>query len=274
MISRRAPKVFFSSYRPPQSNGKSSGQFRQMIIVVLVIIGGYFLTRLPVFQIQHIELSGNPSPAIKTELEKLKGQSLLSAASSNKVREILANNISILNLECDKGIPNTLRCAVAFRQPQFIWQSNSNRYYVDKEGYAYAKVDEDNTTPKAIVSGERSLSNALVAIEDRKKLTVKPGDLLMSEEVVEIFQNIAEHLEQAGIEVDGYFVNTSVLHPGVVASKRADNKPFPKQKIDIYFSASYPVENQIKILDKLLSKSASKIKSYVDLRTAGYIYYK
>lgn len=260
MINRRSPKVFFSSYRPPQKSEKSPGQMRQLVIVALVIVGGYFLTRLPVFQIQHVEVSGDSNELTKRQLNELIGQSLLSAAASNKVREIISGDISILSLNCDKGIPNTLRCTVAFRQPKFVWQTGTNRFYIDEQGYAYAKADKS----------EKSLK----IVEDRKQLPVKTGDLLMSEEVVDIFQELALILKEQGIEIDGYFINTSVLHPGVVASGRSGGKPFPKQKIDIYFSASYPAKNQVEILNKILSKDAGKIKKYIDLRTAGYVYYK
>jgi hypothetical protein len=232
---------------------------RQMLIVALIIVGGYFLTRLPIFQIQNIELTGQSNSVLTKELEELKGQSLLSAAASNKVREITLANISILDLHCDKGIPNTLRCAVAFRQPKFVWQTSSGSYLVDSEGYAYAKANTDTD---------------LVTISDRKGLKVEVGDQLMSEEVVAIFESIDENLDKRGIKVDSYFVNTSVLHPGVTASKRSGSKNFPKQKTDIYFSASYPIATQVEILDKLLSKSSNSIKQYIDLRTAGYIYYK
>jgi hypothetical protein len=259
MISRRPPKVFFSSYRPPQAQEKPSGQFRQMAIVILVIVGGYFLTRLPVFQIRNIVLLGGEGRGISEKLETLKGESLLSGATSQKIAEILEGDFGVLNLQCDKGIPNTLRCQATLREPLLVWVTGQSRYLVDKQGYAYAEATGKLTQK---------------SVEDRKHLPVAIGQQVISEEIVQILQRIEQNLTNEKIKVDGYFVNTSPLHPGVVSSGRSDGLPFPKQKIDILFSASYPVDIQSRLLSQVLEENAVKIKSYVDLRTAGYIYYK
>ena len=104
MYRQKTPKVFFSSYRPKKSKAENQGQFKKLIIVGLIIVGGYFLTRLPIFQIKNININIVDNPEVVSELNELLGQSILSSGVASKVREIENNHVELISLRCDKGI--------------------------------------------------------------------------------------------------------------------------------------------------------------------------
>lgn len=259
MNRRRTPKVFFSSYRPKKPQLENKSQFKQIFVVILIVVGGYFFTRLPVFQIKNIDITNIKSVEVISELNELKGQSILSAGIANKVREIQKTHIQLINLNCDKGIPNTLRCQADEREPIFIWKSGDKSFLIDYDGIAYKTVGD--------VEG-------VIMVEDRANIDINLGDLVMSEEIVSIYKDIITYLEEFGFVVDNLYVKISPLHPGVIVSARKDNKPFTPNKIEVEFSASYPINTQVKLLSQLIETKAGLIKERVDLRTPGYIYYK
>ncbi|MEX2361594.1 MAG: hypothetical protein WD544_00180, partial [Patescibacteria group bacterium] len=225
----------------------------------IIVVGGYFLTRLPVFQIDSVELNNINNQEIIDQLNTLKGKSIISSATAVTIEKIRESSVEVIDIHCDKGIPNKLRCTAELRAPVFIWQSSQKDYFIDKVGVAYRSV---------------SSSGDLTIIEDRKKLPVKIGEQVMSEEMVNIYQSITETLSEKKIVISNFFIDISPFHPGVVASKRLDKLPFPAKPIEILYSSSYPVSIQTQLLSQTLENKSSKITKYIDLRTPGYIYYK
>ena len=258
MHKQRTPKVFFSSYKPKQPTTKNPGQFNKLIIVGLIIIGGYFLTRLPIFQIKNININIVDNTEVVSELNELLGQSILSSRVASKIREIESNHVELISLRCDKGIPDTLRCIAIQRIPTFAWSTNGIRYLIDEKGFAYKVADKEK----------------VIVIEDRANITVNLGEQLMSEEIVLIYKDIETYLVEDGYVIDEFFIKGSALHPGVVTGSRQGGKPFPPQAVEVEFSASYPISVQIKLLSQTIETKAGLIKEKIDLRTPGYIYYK
>ncbi len=262
-MARRTPKVFYSSYSQTQrsiSGGStmSPGQFRQLLIVAIIIIGGYFLTRLPVFQIKTVTITGTDDPALIGELNSLVGYSILSASVTQKVQEVSQAHPELEKLDCIKGIPDTLRCVAELRQALLGWRTNGQTYLLDQHGVAY----------------QQTTSPAVLVVEDRKNVVVALGDRPISSEVLDVYRVLQSGLTANGYVVDKFFVNTSVLHAGVVVSSRAVGLPFPANPIELEFSLSYPVSIQISTLNKLLESKSGQIGLRVDLRTPGYLYYK
>lgn len=263
MINRRVPKVFFSSYSQTQRgqsnfSGQSSGQLRQLIIVTVIIVGGYFFTRLPVFQIKTIEINPAIDAAIRQELDSLKGQSILAAAVTNRIDEIALAHPELEKIDCIKGIPDRLRCQVRLREPSLGWATAGTVYLLDQHGVAY-QITTSDTVP---------------VVEDRKNLKLTIGDQPISSEVLLGYRSIQSSLTESGYTIDKFFVNTSVLHVGVILSARAVGLPFPANPIEVEFSLSYPAAIQINILNLLLNSKSSQIHTRIDLRTPGYLYYK
>lgn len=263
MANRRTPKVFYSSYSQTQRGRfgpetAQPGQLRQLLIVAIIIVGGYFLTRLPVFQVKTIALEGSDDAALIAELDSLKGRSILSAGVTEKVQEVGAAHPELGELSCIKGIPNTLRCAATVRQAQLGWLTNGQVFLLDQYGIAF----QQTATP------------AVPVVEDRKNVAVALGDQPISSEVLIIYQDIKTRLAESGYTIEKFFVNTSVLHAGVIVASRSPGLPFPAHPIEVEFSLSYPVSIQISTLNKLLESKSGQIGSRVDLRTPGYLYYK
>lgn len=251
--------MFYSSYNPKKSQSEDKNKLKRIFIVVLIVVGGYFFTRLPVFQIKNIDTAKVKSAVVIEELNELIGKSILSAGVANKVFEIQNTHIELIELRCDKGIPDTLKCRSEEREPAFIWQTGEKKFLIDSNGLIY-------------MNGEGILG--VITIEDRANIEIDLGDNVISEEMVLIYKNIITSLEKFSFVVDNFYVKTSPLHPGVVISARKDDKLFSPNKIEVEFSASYPVDTQAKLLSQLMETKAGLIKERVDLRTPGYIYYK
>lgn len=259
MTRGKTPKVFFSSYRPPKPPVQSSGQFRQLLIVAVIIVGGYLFARLPIFQIDTIVVEGTDNPEIIARLEELKGSSILSSAIAGKVAEMLQEQSEVLILDCNKGIPDTVRCHVTEREAMFGWQSGGKSFLVDETGTAYK---------------EAALPTGVVPIEDRANLPVELGSTVMSEELVGIYQSISGGLAEKGVILDRFFIRSSPLHPGAVITGRSNGLPFPAKAIEAEFSVNYPVAYQLQLLTSLLDTKSANIASRIDLRTPGYLYYQ
>lgn len=261
MNRRRAPKIFFPPYKVKKPLLESSQQFKQLIIVVAIVVGVYFFTRLPVFQIKNIDTATIENPEVVSKLNKLLGQSILSPDIANKIREIENSHFEIFDLHCDKGIPDTLRCKIEQRVPIFSWNTGGLVYLIDREGFAYKLMNDMDTV---------SIDN----IVDRSNIEVTVGDQVMSEEIVTIYAEITTILKENNFIIDSLFVKSTALHPGAVLSGRQDGQPFALNKIEVEFSASYPIGIQIKLLSQIIETKAGLIKEKVDLRTPGYVYYK
>ncbi len=260
--NRRTPKVFYSPYSQNQRQSlaptRSPGQLKQLFIVGVIIIGGYFLTRLPVFQVRTIVLAGSNNPELTIQLDGLKGSSILSGAIAERVAQIERHYPELEMLECIKGIPNTLRCQATERQPQLAWQTGGHMYLLDGGGVAYQITEAPNVP----------------IVEDRKNVAVKLGDQPINGEILSIYRDIQTKLTESGYTVGRFFVNTSVLHAGAVLTSRAAGSPFPANPIEVELSLSYPVSIQVVMLNQLLETKSSQISNRVDLRTPGYLYYK
>lgn len=261
-MQRRTPKVFFSSYKPPKSGGSSplSKQLKPLIAVAIIVIAGLFISRLPVFQVQNVEIEGIENTEAIDRLMSFKGQSIFSSSIQQKTLRILDESPELADLRCRKGIPNTISCSGVLRQPTLVWQVGESRYLVDELGYAYKVVAEDMN---------------LMAVEDRALAEIELNQPVVNSDIINAFKNIQKELSDIGLVVDRFFINTSMYYPGVlVSSAEGSQINLSSGQIEIILSVSYPIELQTRLINRFIDGGAERATQYIDLRTPGYIYYQ
>jgi hypothetical protein len=252
------PKVFNATYKPPkvsQPNG-SNRPIRPLLFVGVVLVGGLLISRLPFFQIKHVDVRNSPSIAITELAQSLIGQSIFSNKIQTLARKALEEYPILESFSCTRGLPATVRCEAKAREARFVWKTNDKSYLLDKSGYIF--IESTNET--------------LPILEDRAGKAVSIGEEVTSEETVAAYDQLVALLSKDGITVSQLFITESFYQFGAVISARAD-KTFPGSPITVLFTTSYPVESQVTVLSKVLDERSAQIKERIDLRVPGNVYF-
>lgn len=252
------PKVFNATYKPPkasQPNG-SNRPIRPLLFVGVVLVGGLLISRLPFFQIKHVDVRNSPSIAITELAQSLIGQSIFSNKIQTLARKALEEYPILESFSCTRGLPATVRCEAKAREARFVWKTGDKSYLLDKSGYIFTEFTNEK----------------LPILEDRAGKAVSIGEEVTSEETVAAYDQLVALLLKDGITVSQLFITESFYQFGAVISARAD-KTFPGSPITVLFTTSYPVESQVTVLSKVLDERSAQIKERIDLRVPGNVYF-
>lgn len=245
----RQPKV----YVPPKEQVPFAlpKYLKWSIIILIIIIGlGYLLFFSPIFKIRHVEIIGNSSPAVAQLLNSFKSQNIFRLDSS-KIQEDLEKNFpEYLEIKVSRGIPNILRTQFTARQAKIVWQSDSNYYLVDKDAYAFLKIDNPPAN--------------LIKTIDNKNIPVDLPGQIASNNFIDFLENSKTKLSALQITVDHFEVNETTFQVTAVT----DNN------IKIIFDVTRNITDQIDAFDKVYQEHKDEIKQYIDLRVEGKVYYQ
>lgn len=264
---RRTPKVFGTSYQPP-SRTKANSTFRPTAVslqpvfrVVLLVLLLFGLSRLPVFRIKHVAIEGADNAQLQTDLQALVGQSIFSRKIGQVTEHWLHTEGSLAILSCHKGLPSSLSCRAALRQPSLIWQQSGKEFLVDKDGVLYAEKGPGPLT--------------VPVVQDQIGSTNQLGTNVASTEVIEQITRLKKTLEEQGIVISRFFITDSLYQVGVIIGgyKNTDNQPVTKE-LTALFASTQPIDAQAKVLRILLRERGGQITTRIDLRIPGYVYYK
>ncbi|HUD20663.1 MAG TPA: hypothetical protein VMQ44_01180 [Candidatus Saccharimonadales bacterium] len=261
---QRTPKVFNASFRPPRQRLDLS-QYKSLwpfVVVLLIIVAIFLASRLPVFTIRSVEVSGTIDQGIIGHLEDLKGQSLFSRQVSQVRLDILKSNSSVADVDCRRGIPDYLRCAVSMRTPALIWRSGGIDYLADSHSLLYAQYLQT--------------SQQLPIVEDRSATKAAVGQTVANSDLVKIFTDTNTKLNQAGFVVSELFINDTVYQVGaVVTGSTSSDLPYPAGKtISLLMTINTPIDAQITAAKQILKDKGGQVNAQIDLRVPGYAYVK
>lgn len=251
----RTPKVFATSYRPPQpKNPLLPKAWRGIAIVVAAVIVITLIARLPYFQLRHISLDGTDDQELINELNELLGHSIFSNLAERRLEQIRFDNPSIDRLECKRGLPDTLRCSITYRQPQLLWQIGSEQFLVDESGVLYGKKSTE--LPELLV------------VEDPLTTNAQVGNQVASVEVVTSFKVLREALAAKQLPPLSLTLSESLYQ---VSAKIG--LPSGKQ-INALFLLTGPLNSQVASLEATIREKGDSIGQYVDVRVSGYVFTK
>jgi len=247
---RRTPKIFGTSYQPPRQNRFDIKPFRPILIVAALFLIITLIPRIPLFTIRTVEINELNDSDVTLVLRQLVGQSLFSRNVSATVHHIEETNVTISQLNCQRGIPHSLHCQVSYRQPVLLWKAGDTYFAVDASGLVFSQSP--------------SPTSGLTIVEDQRSQHVALNQIVLSSGAIEAYQKLATLLQAKGIIVKNLFVNESLYQIGAVL---ADNRT-------ALFVIHYPLDTQVALLAQILQEKNNEIEQRIDLRVPGYIYYQ
>ena len=261
MAIRRTPKVFNSSYQPPRS--AQPGQYRSLrplIWLTIVVAAVILISRLPVFTIKEVLVQGIDDQSVTDKLTSVRGHSIFSPFINGTVEQVRAGNPHINNVDCRRGLPDTVRCTVTLRVPSLVWLHSGKTWLVDVDGFIYA----EGSVPD------------LPVIEDRSPAVVATGETVASREVITQYRELRDGLVKDGFGLTGMFITESLYQVGAILTN--NNQPevnwAPKSPVTVLFVTTYSLESQRQALKEVLAQKKESITGRIDLRVPGYVYTK
>lgn len=247
-IIQRVPKVFQA---PHEEDKPVWPRFVKIAIIFMLLAGSiiYLLLFSKVFQVKNIEIVGSPSDAVKEKLESLKGKNIFSFNASQLEEEIISHNQNYFSVKVYRGLPDTVRVKFQDREPRIIWQTQSNKYFVDKE---------------AVLFQETKDSNGLPIVEDTNDLAIEIPTQIATAGFVEFIRLANSSLAEMNIMVLSFEIKETTFQVNAVTDKN----------FEIIFDTLRPLSEQIDAFRAVYEKNGSEIKEYIDLRVKGWVYYK
>ncbi|HSX42171.1 MAG TPA: hypothetical protein VLE93_02375 [Candidatus Saccharimonadales bacterium] len=259
--ARRTPKVFNASYRPPPARLDLS-QYRKLwplFCLLALVVAFYIVGQLPAFRVQTVELAGGGTPELVAALQKLKGDSLLSGTLFADVTRVKNSLPTLSQLNCRRGIPGTLKCAVTLRHATLYWKAGDKIMAVDADGFAYAAA-----TPPT----------GAIIIEDRGGSAPHLGQTVASRQTVEKYVELFTALTSSHLTTSQLFIGDSLFQVGASLTASTDpTVPFAANSpISALFTLDQPATGQVATLIEILKAKHDAIHDHVDLRVPGSAY--
>ncbi len=238
------------NYKPEKKN--SQVNYSQILFIttcLLIVLLIYLLFYSKIFSINNIDLIGDYNQSTVEYVQSLNGKNIF-LFGSRKIKKDIKDKLPIVkDVKVVVGFPNTLKIFLKERDSEFIWESQGEKYLVDKEGIVFAKTDKSD----------------LKLVKDEKNIPVKLGDKIVSYELTNIVRSINVKFPAImGEEIDHYGVGESLFVINV----------YTKSSKKVMFYTQVPLSYQLTVLDELVKHDKDNIKEYVDLRVEGYGYYK
>lgn len=262
MNTRRTPKVFQSNFRPPTISKPSYRSLRPLLWLAVAMLVVFAVSRISIFPIKTIDITGQASEGVRNELEKLKGKGLLSREVKHRLGIIAQTTGELSALECSKGLPSTLKCSATARTPALAWKLGESYFEIDQRGQVYSKVSETQVRP--------------VVIDRTPSSEPAMGTNILSTDLIAIYRDIPELLTKSGYTVDNLFVADSLYQIGAqVTGRKTESLDWlPGKPINFLFSTSYPISDQVQVINQLVDGKRDRITQSVDVRVPGYAYTK
>src|SRR3989344_2242731 len=252
----RNPKLFGSSYVVPSSSSKQprlDKSWRAILLVIILVVAVMLLGRLPVWRLKTVELLGDKSERISTELNGLLGQSIF-ASSVSRVIKKTHSNLEVSEFICRRGLPATLRCTLTLRKPEIIWKTDGAGYLVDSRGVLFAAQPADQTD--------------LLVVEDTQRQPIKLGSIVASPEIISQYRRLVELLATKQLTTKTLLLSES-LYQVTAIIERAGKNP-----IQGLFLLSGDALSQVEALSGVLATKGDSITERIDVRVPGYVYTK
>ena len=144
----------------------------------------------------------------------------------------------------------TLLITVAEHETTIIWQTNNERFMVNRAGVIYDVADDDSP---------------LVVVEDLKNVPVNLNQRIVTTEFIEFVTSVVANLpRKTNLAARRVMVPETTFEIEVVTS----------EGWTIILDATRSFETQLNNLVKVLRNNQSTPKQYVDLRIEDRVYYK
>lgn len=264
IISRRqiknyqSPKVFNQGYKKsvvdkaklPKFNRRALGN---IFILLLVIVGAYWLFYSSYFTISDVMVDGNKtisSDSLKSLIPIGENIFLFSTAGARDKAVLIYPQIK--EIAFFKGIPNAVKIQVVERESKLIWQTNGLRYLIDPDGIVSRQLDATETSDLPVVA-------------DNKNQPVTNGQQILTYDFISFVTEINNNFNQfSNFKATGFSIDETTYDLTINSDSG----------IKVFFDTTRPAAGQLINLQKILVNYRDAIHEYIDLRVDGWGYYK
>lgn len=243
----RTPKVF----QPPRDEEPFSLPkiFKILSLIVILFLGLVYLFFFsPVFQIKNIEIVGSPSDEVRQKLDALKNTNIFSFHAKQLEQEIIAKNQNYLAVKVYRGLPDTVRVKFQDREAKIIWQTQGQRYLVDKDAILFQKSEGISDLPIVV---------------DTRNLDIKIPTQIATANFVDFVKSAHAEINQSNLVIQQFQINETTFQLEAIT-----------EGFKIIFNTLRPLSEQIDAFRTVYEKNQDEIKEYIDLRVEGWVYYK
>lgn len=254
----RIPKII-----APAEENKSSFRFNKnifflILIMAAIILAFYGLFFSSFFRVKNIDLKGtnlvDGEKVKKVAMFALNEEPNIFLYDSNNIEDTIKENFPLIaEVEIQKGIPDTLRIIIIERKPVIVWQSNNQKYLVDKDGLSYLEADANN-------------SKGLPIIIDSQNIPTKLSAKVASRNFLDFVREIIEKITpRTNLKIKELRIEETTFGLTVVTN----------EGYSIFLDTTRSAEIELDDLRRTLAYlNGNKPKEYIDLRVEGWAYYK
>jgi cell division septal protein FtsQ len=231
-------------------------QWRLLLVVIGLVIGGYGLSRL--FAITNVVVNApTHGTEIKEETQKLlqaswKQGNLLTLNDEELVSALQQADPLLRSVEVRRKWFHGITVTAMLKQPSLGWSTGNQRYLLDRDGTAIG----------VLPSG-----SPLAVVNDGSNLPVKVGDRVAPARFVTFVTGLVPALTAEGLGVTSLDIKDTTLDLTV-----STNKGYR-----LVFDTGRTVEEELvdlRAVRTLLTAQKKTPAEYIDLRIAGKAYYK
>lgn len=270
------PRVYPKDYRAKEKKSRKRMIFFILILLFILVLG-YFLFFSPIFKVKEIKISGNraiSSEDIYKSLKDLRFKKVLIffnhdnifLLTKSKLRNILIDRFPrILSIQISKDIfKKNINIQITERKEMGIYCQAQNLseeilggcYYIDNDGVIFEQAPQTSGT-------------LILVIKDYSGKEIKIRDSVLDKELIAKFIELCDVLSsQFSLKALDFVIGNDAIK-----GFRLDTN----EGWYILFDGSRDLESQIRALQLVLEekiKEARKNLEYIDLRIENRVYYK
>lgn len=239
----------------PKEEKKISFSFKSVKYILglgIIIYLVYFVLFSQQFYIKDILVEGSdlvPKDQIIAEVPR---QNIFRLDIIALKAKLINDFPEVREVEIFRGIPDALKIVVNERDGKMVWQSGDKKYLVSSQG----------EITRQVVGTE---GDGLPLVADKKALPVKPGEKLLSSNLVAFVVNIYNGISDAvNVKPDHFEVNETTF----------DLNLYTDAGFYVKLNSLRSSKKQLDNLKLVMIDKRSEIHEYVDLRIDGWAYYK
>ncbi len=255
-LKKRSTRLAWKPRNKVRAFAEVSGPIFKVSVGVFLVLLVYVLIGSPLFVLTKLEIDGNhlvEASEIEASIfnDGFKSVNAFLFNESKMTKQVLSTVNQIKDIKFKKQVfSHTLLAIVEEHTSTIIWQTNNERFMVNRAGVVYDIA---------------SIDSPLVVVEDLKNVPVNLNQKIVTTDFVEFVTAVVSNLpRRTNLSARRILVPETTFEINVVTS----------EEWTIIFDTTRSVDTQISNLIKVLRTIKSPPSQYVDLRIEDRVYYR